>query len=37
VAGVNHVLLVGDSYGGLVISGVAEKMEKSISSGASSR
>jgi pimeloyl-ACP methyl ester carboxylesterase len=27
---VNHVLLVGHSYGGMVISGVAEKMEKSI-------
>jgi pimeloyl-ACP methyl ester carboxylesterase len=28
----NHVVLVGHSYGGMVISGVAEKMEKSISS-----
>jgi pimeloyl-ACP methyl ester carboxylesterase len=30
--GLNDVVLVGHSYGGLVISGVAEKMEKSIAS-----
>ena len=30
--GLNNVVLVGHSYGGMVISGVAEKMEKSISS-----
>jgi pimeloyl-ACP methyl ester carboxylesterase len=30
--GLDNVVLVGHSYGGMVISGVAEKMEKSISS-----
>jgi uncharacterized protein (UPF0218 family) len=28
----NNVVLFGQSYGGMVVSGVAEKMEKSISS-----